>query len=491
MHLRISSATLLAFLSISGCGKSPAPAPDVAATSVPDVAAAAAPDVAAAAAPDVAAAAAPDVAAAAAPDVAAAMACGEESTQKLDLIALEKSFGDLHASFDKSDWRTAPKDDEGLPGIDPTTVPKFAPLVRQLGLVDEAKDLEIGPTESAFDVYDCSFSKMELASEPGAKDTLVTIICQNQSNPDFQDGKVLYAGVVLRPVSEGTWCQVGAIVWDTFLSSRACLTDVGDGPAWKLTPIELVLPGRQALQEDQLGGLCGGGMLRGDTITRSFWGVENGNLVQYFIGLVSDASYESPCPPTEERRGKIALGETFPKVINVTYEVVCTPAEEGCDGDTKCRARKGSERHTYANGSYDLDGPEALPETAEPDLRSGTSASQFADLGRAAMKGQYWPEAIVELRKAFAVDPEVPRLRGELGWALFNDTQYAEARTLTEAALAKADKPVSKAALLYNLGRIDEAEKKTADAIAHYQASLAARPKNDTVQKRLDKLQKK
>jgi len=101
MHLRISSATLLAFLSISGCGKSPAPAPDVAATSVPDVAAAAAPDVAAAAAPDVAAAAAPDVAAAAAPDVAAAMACGEESTQKLDLIALEKSCGDLHAAFYK------------------------------------------------------------------------------------------------------------------------------------------------------------------------------------------------------------------------------------------------------------------------------------------------------------------------------------------------------------------------------------------------------
>jgi hypothetical protein len=61
---------------------------------------------------------------------------------------------------------------------------------------------------------------------------------------------------------------------------------------------------------------------------------------------------------------------------------------------------------------------------------------------------------------------------------------------MTEAALSKAKTAGSRGALHYNLGRIAEADGKVDQAIAHYRASLEARPNNAVVQKRLDALPK-
>ncbi|MFO0747971.1 MAG: tetratricopeptide repeat protein [Myxococcota bacterium] len=162
---------------------------------------------------------------------------------------------------------------------------------------------------------------------------------------------------------------------------------------------------------------------------------------------------------------------------------------EGCEApEVPCKPQKGQETWTYANGSYARQGAPAIAETAP--AAEPTTAPDLAARARVAMKAKRWADAVADFQKAFALDAELPHLRGELGWALFNAGQLADARSMTEAALAKAEKPGAKGALLYNLGRIDEAEKKPDQAIAHYKASLEARPKNDVVQKRLDQLLK-
>lgn len=49
---------------------------------------------------------------------------------------------------------------------------------------------------------------------------------------------------------------------------------------------------------------------------------------------------------------------------------------------------------------------------------------------------------------------------------------------------------LSRGALLYNLGRIAEAQGADHQALAHYRGSLAARPDNATVKRRLAKLER-
>ncbi|MFO0747972.1 MAG: hypothetical protein U1F43_20270 [Myxococcota bacterium] len=313
----------------------PAPAPDAAtpaprgrrrrAAPGPDAAAPAPePDAAPALAADAAAPAAEADAAAPAPAPEAG-ACAPGDVVTADLAALEKSFGELHTAFEGGAWPRAEARRAG-PGIDDAKVPKFAPLLRQLGLEELASDVDIAKDETSFDVFDCTFARQDLASEPGAHDVLVSIACQNDAIPDAQDGDTLFAGVVLRPAADPAkgFCRLGVIAKKDSRSARPCLApDADKTPAWKLTPVELVAAGRQAIREDVSSGSCGDGTLRGDHITTSFWGVEGGKLVEYFTGVLDDVWYESPCPPTNGRTGKIELGDSFPKVITYSVEAVC------------------------------------------------------------------------------------------------------------------------------------------------------------------------
>ena len=56
--------------------------------------------------------------------------------------------------------------------------------------------------------------------------------------------------------------------------------------------------------------------------------------------------------------------------------------------------------------------------------------------------------------------------------------------------LAAAPEPGTRGAILYNLGRIAEAQGAPAQAMEHYRSSLAARPGNATVKQRLAKLER-
>jgi len=423
----------------------------------------------------------------AAPPQAGACAAGTPLT--LDLAAFEAKAKALHEAYEAGAWRVEPKGPDDRPGVDRTKAPKPEELFKALGLDEAAKGVALTADESAGDVFDCKVDKQALSLEVGATDTLLTLACSNESRDFMGDGDVVYAGVALRPRGDAPdqLCRLGAIVREMTKYETPCLGFEGEAQ-WQLTPVELVAAGRHALREDVRGGRCGDGTMRGNDVRLTFWGLEAGKLTELFSGAIDETWYESPCPPTMGIVGAVTLQGDFPKSVSFARERVCEAALEDCPApEEPCTPQKGTELWIYQGGAYVLQGPPALSEAtaaAEP-----TNAAGFMKRARLAMRDGQTTAAIADYRKAMELDAELPKLRGELGWALFVDGQLAEARVLTEAALAKADKPASKGALLYNLGRIDEAEGHRDAAIERYRASLAAR-KNDTVQKRLDALTK-
>lgn len=103
--------------------------------------------------------------------------------------------------------------------------------------------------------------------------------------------------------------------------------------------------------------------------------------------------------------------------------------------------------------------------------------------GRTLAKGAKWPEAITELEAALAAIPGDDRALGELSYAYMASGDAAKARKAGREAVLAATEPKIKAAALYNLGRVEEADAPD-KAAALYKESLALRP-NKTVEKRL------
>jgi len=95
--------------------------------------------------------------------------------------------------------------------------------------------------------------------------------------------------------------------------------------------------------------------------------------------------------------------------------------------------------------------------------------------GRQAVVAKKYPEGIKLLRQGLAVRPDDPAILGELGWALFLSGDLDQARRVTLQGLGFEPDPHKRAAMLYNLGRIAEASKNPAEALQHYQRSLALR----------------
>lgn len=102
--------------------------------------------------------------------------------------------------------------------------------------------------------------------------------------------------------------------------------------------------------------------------------------------------------------------------------------------------------------------------------------------------------ALHEALPASHADPE-PAERTASAWG---EDCYAHLRVglwgIAEASclrgLAAAPEPGTRGAILYNLGRIAEAQGARAQALEHYRRSLAARPGNATVKQRLAKLER-
>jgi hypothetical protein len=95
-----------------------------------------------------------------------------------------------------------------------------------------------------------------------------------------------------------------------------------------------------------------------------------------------------------------------------------------------------------------------------------------------------WAGAVAAFERARAAVPGDAVAASELGWALFHRGELASAEQATLASIARASAPRLKAASLYNLGRIREAQGDAPSAADAYRTSLALRP-SETVRTRL------
>ena len=96
--------------------------------------------------------------------------------------------------------------------------------------------------------------------------------------------------------------------------------------------------------------------------------------------------------------------------------------------------------------------------------------------GRALAKEKRWAEAQARFEAALAAIPMDSRALSELGWAAFQAGDLPRAREANRDSVRAATEDKLKAASLYNLGRVAEAEEKLTDAVGFYARSLALRP---------------
>ena len=119
------------------------------------------------------------------------------------------------------------------------------------------------------------------------------------------------------------------------------------------------------------------------------------------------------------------------------------------------------------------DAPEAETESPGP-------------LGRRLMKAERYAEAAAAFEAAYHATKEA-RWLGELCWAEFKLQNYDQATAVCAEALRGAPDARALAAIIYNLGRIAEAQGELDTARSRYAISLRLRP-NATVEARMAKL---
>jgi tetratricopeptide (TPR) repeat protein len=97
------------------------------------------------------------------------------------------------------------------------------------------------------------------------------------------------------------------------------------------------------------------------------------------------------------------------------------------------------------------------------------------------------PEACVELVGAAAAGSK-PKELGNTCFMYIGIEQWRDAEQACLRGLSVADEPSTRGAILYNLGLIAEAEGAREQAGLYYRESLAVRPRNRAVERRLAKL---
>lgn len=113
--------------------------------------------------------------------------------------------------------------------------------------------------------------------------------------------------------------------------------------------------------------------------------------------------------------------------------------------------------------------PQLDPETAKKNAAAFKAA--LAE-GRKATRARAFDEALSAFDIALTLDPNHPGALGERGWAAFQKGDLKLARVSTDAALLHTRTDRRRAALLYNLGRIEEAEGRLEIARELYRRSL-------------------
>jgi tetratricopeptide (TPR) repeat protein len=109
--------------------------------------------------------------------------------------------------------------------------------------------------------------------------------------------------------------------------------------------------------------------------------------------------------------------------------------------------------------------------------------------GRVLTRKGNHEQAIARYREALVADPNDVTVLGELGWAAFLSGDHTLAERTTRHALRHAGTAKQEGMLLYNLGRVAEAQGRGDDAVGFYRQSLRKRPDNATVQARLESLE--
>ncbi|MCB9731840.1 MAG: tetratricopeptide repeat protein [Deltaproteobacteria bacterium] len=451
--LALALSLALALTLTAACGKTEEPAP----TAPPAAPAPAPPAPTAPAAP-------PEPAPA-----SVAAACPADRVVTVDLDGIVKRFG--ATGF-------LATDEEYESPVASARIPRYEADLAALGLPALAETTRPAEGMVGRDVFVCRVAVQRARFDADADDALVVVTCHDDER-DLEQARYADGAVVLRarPDAPGTWCRIGALEHTWGVTERPCLTEVADDtPTYDYALVDLVAPERDALRVTHWGGSCGSGSERGDDVTVAFFGVEGGALVEYATIATATASYTSPCPPASGLSATVALEGGFPKTIVARWKRVCGAEPEGpddpCEADPGCVPAEGVRRWRYADGAYaDDEG------AVEPDVAALVKEARA--VAAAAPK-----RAASLLRAAYDRAPDTPGVRGELGWALFGAGDLPAARAMSEEALAHAASAKARGAILYNLGRIDEAEAKRDDAIAHYRASLAARP-SEAAAKRL------
>jgi len=125
--------------------------------------------------------------------------------------------------------------------------------------------------------------------------------------------------------------------------------------------------------------------------------------------------------------------------------------------------------------------------SAQPSAKQTARFNAEFTRGRKLSAQKRWVDAIRAFEAALQLVPMSQQALTDLGWAAFNAGDRSKARKATRDALRAATFPDVRAAVLYNLGRISEADGDKAAAGTYYEQSLALRP-NATVEERLKAL---
>jgi hypothetical protein len=95
--------------------------------------------------------------------------------------------------------------------------------------------------------------------------------------------------------------------------------------------------------------------------------------------------------------------------------------------------------------------------------------------GRKLSAQKRWGEAVVAFEAALQAVPMNEQALTDLGWAAFQAGDLAKARAADQNAVRATTQPALRAAALYNLGRVEEAQGDRSAAARSYQQSLALR----------------
>ena len=134
------------------------------------------------------------------------------------------------------------------------------------------------------------------------------------------------------------------------------------------------------------------------------------------------------------------------------------------------------------------DKPEAAGQSGSQDGdEPGKTPKGYAEAlakGQKLAKEKKYTKAIAAFEAALAAEPGDARALSELSWVAFRAGKLDQAKKAAQDSIAAAKDPRLKAASLYNLGRVVEANGDTAAAKAAYKQSLDLRS-NKTVARRL------